>query len=158
METLGFQGPLRGEVLDVAPGERAFKLTSPLVYQSAILGRIEVPAHYETDFASVPRFFWRMFPPMGRYSRAAVVHDYLCDVSPKLCDHREAAEVFREAMKILNVPSWKRSTMFRAVLWCGPKFNQGEITHAETKTEKACKKGSQSNQPRRKRMRKKARR
>lgn len=36
-----------------------------------------VPANFITDFASVPRGLWNLFPPTGGYGKAAVVHDYL---------------------------------------------------------------------------------
>jgi hypothetical protein len=36
-----------------------------------------VPKAFVTDFASVPRFFHRILPQRGRYSPAAVAHDWL---------------------------------------------------------------------------------
>ncbi|MEA5259452.1 DUF1353 domain-containing protein [Arcicella aquatica] len=39
-----------------------------------------VNAGYVTDFASVPRWLWSLFPPIGKYNRAALVHDYLYDL------------------------------------------------------------------------------
>ena len=38
---------------------------------------IVVPAGFQTDFASVPRGLWNLFPPAGRYAPAAVLHDFL---------------------------------------------------------------------------------
>jgi len=38
---------------------------------------IEVPAGFRTDFASVPRGAWNIFPPTGKYAPAAVLHDWL---------------------------------------------------------------------------------
>lgn len=83
---------------------------------------IDVPAGYRTDFASIPRFFWRFLPPFGRYGKAAVIHDWLCDVDPKLCDSQTAADVFNEAMTALGVGRVKRSIMTRAVKWFGPHW------------------------------------
>ena len=122
----GFLGPLHLHTMDLPIKEKPFKLLRPLPYRSRLLRFLEVPAGYRTDFASVPRFFWRIFPPMGRYARAAVVHDYLCDVSPKVCDHKTAAAVFLEAMTFAGVPTWKRKAMHRAVVWFGPKFRKGD--------------------------------
>lgn len=34
---------------------------------------------YVTDFASVPPLLWSVIPPIGRYNRAALVHDFLYD-------------------------------------------------------------------------------
>ena len=39
--------------------------------------RIVIPKGFITDFASVPRIFWSVIPPVGKYCGAAVVHDYL---------------------------------------------------------------------------------
>jgi hypothetical protein len=40
--------------------------------------RIVVPKGFVTDFASIPQGLWSLgLGPQGRYSRAAVVHDYL---------------------------------------------------------------------------------
>jgi hypothetical protein len=44
---------------------------------------ILVPAGYVTDFASVPMLLWSFFPPIGKYNRAALVHDYLYDLQYK---------------------------------------------------------------------------
>lgn len=65
---------LIGQVL---PDGRQMRLTEPLYFTAwDIFGHI-VPASFVTDFASVPRVLWRLIPPWGPYSRAAVVHDYL---------------------------------------------------------------------------------
>src|SRR6266571_2531093 len=36
-----------------------------------------VPVGQHTDFASVPRVFAWFIPPYGRYTKAAILHDYL---------------------------------------------------------------------------------
>ena len=38
---------------------------------------IVVPKNFVTDFASVPRYLWSLYPPWGRYGKAAIIHDYL---------------------------------------------------------------------------------
>jgi len=42
-------------------------------------GGIIIPKGYRTDFASVPRFLWPIFPPHGRMANAAILHDYMYD-------------------------------------------------------------------------------
>ena len=72
-----------------------------------------VPAGFVTDFASIPRLFWRVLPPTGSYGKAAVIHDYLYRTGAftrSICDG-----IFLEAMCELGVPGWKRRVMFRAV-------------------------------------------
>jgi hypothetical protein len=77
----------------------AWRLDSPLCYQSDILGKIEVPAGFDTDFASVPRVpvFFTLFG--DRAHREAVLHDYLyrVDAVPTV-DRAGADRVFLEAM------------------------------------------------------------
>jgi len=80
---------------------------------------IVVPAGFVTDFASVPRFFWRILPPWGRYGPAAIVHDWLYHTqqySRKRCD-----EIFLEAMRVLEVGWLTRRCMYRAVRLFGRK-------------------------------------
>ncbi|ECG8634089.1 DUF1353 domain-containing protein, partial [Salmonella enterica subsp. salamae] len=40
---------------------------------------IEVPAGFVTDLATIPRIFWSLMPPDGKYAKAAIIHDYLYD-------------------------------------------------------------------------------
>lgn len=122
---LGFLDQLQLEVLEgVNTKHRAFKLTSEFSYGCELLGEIiTVPSGYRTDFASVPRFFWRILPPHDTYAHAAVIHDYLCDLRGTTgIDSKTTHLIFREAMEVLHVPKWKKATMFRAVKWFGPKF------------------------------------
>ena len=42
---------------------------------------IVVPNGFKTDLASIPRVFWALFPPFGKYIRASIVHDYLISIS-----------------------------------------------------------------------------
>jgi len=74
-------------------------IDSSLVYESDILGRIEVPAGFETDFASVPRvpIFYALFG--DRAHRESVIHDYLyrIDAFPE-ASRSQADDVFFEAM------------------------------------------------------------
>ena len=72
-----------------------------------------MPAGFETDFASVPRLFWRVVPPWGRYSPAAVVHDYLYHTGK--VSRLAADRLFLELMAALGVPLWKRQIMYWAV-------------------------------------------
>jgi hypothetical protein len=53
-----------------------FTLLQPIVYETEF-GVITIPAGFVTDFASIPRFLWSIYPPTGRYQEAAVVHDWL---------------------------------------------------------------------------------
>ncbi len=75
-----------------------------------------VPRCHPTDFASVPRILTWLIPPSGRYTPAAVLHDYFCDVGHP---ERHAADgLFRRAMGDLGVPTVRRYLMWAAVR-CG---------------------------------------
>ena len=97
-----------------------WKLTRDLIYHSQLIDqKIIVPKGFETDFASIPRFFQRVLPVNDDHRLAAVVHDYLYSTKGRLPDKnidREMADkIFLEAMKVLNVSYWKRQSMYRAV-------------------------------------------
>ena len=77
---------------------------------------IKVPKGFITDFASVPRLFWIILPPDGKYTQAAVLHDYLYS-TPRL--RKESDRIFKNAMKVLGVPMWKYGIMFSAVRMFG---------------------------------------
>ena len=86
---------------------------------------IGVPRSYVTDLASVPRALWTVFPPHGRYAKAAIVHDYL--YSNAIGSKRWADRVFFEAMGILGVPKWRKWTMYWAVRLFGRgNYNKGK--------------------------------
>lgn len=101
-------------------------LEGELHYRSDILETtIVVPAGFETDGASVPKFYWFRIPPFGKHFKAAIVHDFLCDIGnplrPKV-DFKVAAKIFREALKVCEVDWLRRNTMYQAVRWAGPRF------------------------------------
>ncbi|MGH9409403.1 MAG: DUF1353 domain-containing protein [Vicinamibacterales bacterium] len=69
----------------------------------------DVPVDQRTDFASVPRAFVWFIPTYGRYTKAAVLHDHLCDLSRGGTFHRRDADgVFRQAMRTLGMPLIRR--------------------------------------------------
>ena len=80
---------------------------------------VKVPKGFITDGASIPKFAWSIIgSPMGKYSAAAVVHDFLYHT--KKYTRRKSDAIFLEAMKVLGVPWWKRKVMWlsvRLVAW-----------------------------------------
>lgn len=85
-------------------------------YERGALGSkdiIRVPAGFITDLASVPQAFWNIIPPMGRYSKAAVLHDWLyaCQIFSK----EESDSIFCEAMSALSVPVVERDILYEGV-------------------------------------------
>lgn len=93
------------------PGWRV--LEQPFAFLSYSKGEIVVPAGFDTDYASIPRPFWVIYPPDGGYTEAAVIHDYLywtLDFT-----RGESDKVFYEAMTALGVPWLRRQIIYRAV-------------------------------------------
>lgn len=74
---------------------------------------ISVPVGFLTDFASIPRPLWWLFPRWGRYGNAAVIHDYC--YWEQHYSRKRADEIFLEAMAVLKVSSITRHTMYLAV-------------------------------------------
>lgn len=72
-----------------------------------------VPAGFETDFASIPRIFWNVLPPIGPYAQAAVVHDYLYRTGR--VNRQEADLTFLLLMKTDGVNFFIRNIMYWAV-------------------------------------------
>lgn len=102
--------------LSAGRGVACFVLDDPLVYESSVNGgncRVEVPAGFATDFASVPRFFWRIMPPIDCWWRAAAMHDYLLEkttASKFLCD-----AMFREGLRADGVNGLRQFVMYVVV-------------------------------------------
>lgn len=81
---------------------------------------IIVKKGYITNFASIPRLFWRLIGhPAGKHGKAAVVHDYL--YSYHLYSKKESDKIFYQAMRVSGVSWLKASIMFNTVKWFGKK-------------------------------------
>src|SRR5262245_37790872 len=75
-----------------------------------------VPAGFVTDFASVPRVFVWLLPRYGRWTQAAILHDYLRGVARTgRIRKSDADNIFNRAMRELNVPFLRRWVMWAAV-------------------------------------------
>jgi len=125
-----FTDVLRMDFLDDELEAKPFKIVLPFTYYIDKLGgnlKVEIPPGFRTDFASVPKLFRIVVPPIGRYGKAAVVHDYLCEYNIAwqldeqgnwvyyAVSRKEADKIFRNAMEVLGVGKIKRNTMFWGV-------------------------------------------
>ena len=92
-----------------------FALLKPVGWAPAAYRRdvVLVPTGFVTDFASVPRLFWSIFPPIGRYGYAALFHDYV--YWEQKIPRGDADLIFRETMKELAVSRLVTSIMYRSV-------------------------------------------
>ena len=101
----------------VIPERVLWKLEAPLIYQGK-KERFVVPAGFITDFASVPRILWWIFPPYGEFTKAAVVHDYLYDCG--YVSRGDSDGIFRRIMRELHTRITRRWLMWlgvRALGW-----------------------------------------
>lgn len=96
--------------------DTVYVLNEPLIYHSALIGKIEVPAGFNTDFASVPRIPLIYSAFGNKAHREAVVHDYLYrkDSEP-IVSFMKANRVFLEAMKARGKPFYIRHPMYAGV-------------------------------------------
>jgi hypothetical protein len=78
-----------------------------------------IPAGADTDFASIPRVFAWFLPRYGRYTLAAILHDYLWRqrASTGAMEYIDADGLFRRAMRELDVPFLQRWSMWSGVRW-----------------------------------------
>ena len=96
--------------------ESEWVLNTPLIFDSDLIGRVEAPAEFKMDLASVPRVpiiysIWG-----ARAHCEGAIHDYLfrIDSKPEV-SWCKANRVFLEAMKVRGKPWYVRYPMFWGV-------------------------------------------
>ena len=117
-------------IVSPMPDGRKWKLVRSFTYhQGSEYGQdfVHVPAGFITDFASSPRFLWCFIPPFGRFTKAAVLHDYLYQkrkmvwgiggtpIVHTTVTRKEADDIFHEAMLVAGTPEWKAKLMYWGV-------------------------------------------
>lgn len=104
-------------------GNYRWQLLAPFEYHVGAFPSprvITVPVGTVTDLASVPRLLWSIFPPHGKWAKAAIIHDYL--YSKRLVPRKEADRIFLEAMEVLGVPRLQSRLIYRAVRVFGGRW------------------------------------
>lgn len=111
--------------IDHTAGRYFARVLLPFTYQLNVDEYIQVPVNMQTDFTSIPNWARYFYNPMGRWAKAAVIHDYLYAggwiryVSNNEVNRRplkkEADEIFRLAMLRLDVTERNANMMHRAV-------------------------------------------
>jgi uncharacterized protein DUF1353 len=108
-----------------------WKIQEELQFDLGELGSNEfviVPAGYTTDFHSIPRPLWPIFPP-AQYGKSSVVHDYLCEggfithLRDGLEYHIQPGDgqidaIYRESLEVEGCGKIKRYSM-----WLGVRTN-----------------------------------
>jgi hypothetical protein len=108
-------------VSEIGPGR--WRLKYDLVWLDAV-SEHTVPAGFVTDFATVPRPLWCILPPFGKYTKAAVLHDYLYSIC---AGRRKADETFMRAMKVDGAHWWQRWSIYLAVRAFGWAFYASRV-------------------------------
>ncbi len=76
--------------------------------------KVTVPAGFVTDFASIPQSLWSFgLSPNGRYSKAAIIHDYL--YWSQTCTKEQSDNILFMAMKESDVGLTKATIIYDGV-------------------------------------------
>lgn len=120
--------------LELTPTDdgRSFRLLRP--FRVLVNGlAVEVPRAFETDFASIPRVFWRVLPPLGKYNEAAVIHDLLYrrgELHGKRITQKQADVILLDLCRRLGVPRWQRMLIYSGLRlggwWTWRKYRKAE--------------------------------
>ena len=79
---------------------------------------VTAPTGFVTDFASTPRPLWWLYPPWGKYGKAAVIHDLGYQL--KFWSRGRCDDEYRKGMAILGVDVRTQRIMYaflRAFGW-----------------------------------------
>jgi hypothetical protein len=82
---------------------------------------------FVTDFASVPRWLWSVFPPHGKMTLPSVVHDYMYDFNVFEDSLGDRARKFADDLFLINcirakVPIWQAVLMYSIIRLFGKSW------------------------------------
>lgn len=115
-----FTKPFKVMVHNVPLKDQPFEIIERFEYYSKKYDgfTVIIPEGFRTDFASVPRAFWGIIPPIGRYSKACVVHDWLIDnIGLHRLEIGDINSLLFEAMVVLEVKPFYKYTIYGGVLF-----------------------------------------
>jgi hypothetical protein len=95
------------------PDGHNWRLAGALTFYANNYFVVTAPEGFITDLASIPRPFWNLLPPFGKYTEAAVIHDWLYRThlfSRAMCD-----ALFLEMMNALRTDWHTRTIIYLAV-------------------------------------------
>lgn len=104
------------------PGPDLWTVQAPLVWCDPVYGRLEVPAGFVTDLASIPRLFRNLpwLDPNGLSRRPAVVHDWLYGSTAGRARGKQFADSFlRAALLAEGAGKSSAQSFYLAVHWFG---------------------------------------
>lgn len=107
-------------------GSQLYRLREPFACVSEVFGRIEVPTHFLSNFASIPSAaLWYIDDDAPEILFGSLVHDYLYACQGYLPDmiltRRQADELLRDAMLACGATRTQAAVVFSAVRLCGGK-------------------------------------
>ena len=105
-------------IVSLEPNGKKWRLEEDFEYYTDLLGErrtFTVPAGFETDFASIPKFLIGLpiFKWRDKFNKAAVIHDHLYHTGE--VDRKTADRIFLEALLVLGIPRWKAYLFYGAV-------------------------------------------
>lgn len=115
--------------IEQCPDGRNFRVVHAFGFWTKRTGLISVPAGFKTDLASIPRLFWNLLPPFGKYTNAAIVHDYL--YRTQIFPRAKADKVLWQAMKFSNVRWGVRLLIYLSVRCFGGFAWRGDARMSE---------------------------
>lgn len=88
---------------------------------------IVIPKGFKTDFASIPRIFWNIIAPIGKWTLSSVLHDYLYSEGYRLgISRKQADKIFYQAMRKSFVAPITANIMWACVrLFARKHYNKG---------------------------------
>ena len=92
---------------------RWYKKPFYILDEALNMAGVTVPVGFKTDGATTPRILWSIFPPVGVYFKATVVHDYLLTICPS--DRKSADQIFRKCLIELKIPTWRVIILYYSV-------------------------------------------
>lgn len=105
------------------PHGEVFRLTNVPVYQGsqgdAWVLAPESDLAFITDFATVPRIAVWLIPRFGKFTAAAIVHDWFCAIGilAGVISPRDADGIFRQILRISGVSFLSRWLAWTGVRW-----------------------------------------
>lgn len=111
-----FTSPLKCEVLDNGNIETLEPFEYYTILPNGEKEYIKVPAHFVSDFASIPQIFQMVISKTGNHSKPAVLHDFLCEEFHKgKITRKYADKIFLEAMGVKKVSKFKKYLIYFSV-------------------------------------------
>lgn len=94
--------------------------------------KLIIPKRFKTDFATIPKIFWSILPPIGRANLAFIIHDYLYQSKDprgrKFADKEMLywmQKLGLDEKKVFGIRP-KTKVIYRVVRWKGSKYWRGK--------------------------------